>query len=87
MRQGERILRLAARLGAGGSVSVRFIMQEYGASLATAKRDMVLLERALPVVKEPIPGCENPSSPKRLRLADAHVLPRTPSSASSPTAL
>ena len=72
MRQGERLVRLAARLGAGGTVTIGIICEEYGVSLATAKRDFVVLEQALPVTKEPIPGNDNPCPPKQLRIPREH---------------
>jgi DeoR/GlpR family transcriptional regulator of sugar metabolism len=46
---GFRMLRLAHLLHQGGAVTSIFIRAEFKVSLATAKRDLVLLERALPV--------------------------------------
>lgn len=45
----ERMARLTADLYEGRSVTAAHIMRRYGATRATAKRDMVTLEAVLPV--------------------------------------
>lgn len=45
----NRMLDLAKRLYAGETITSSFIRRIYGVSWATAKRDLVRLERALPV--------------------------------------
>ncbi len=48
----ERMLKLAARLWTGGAVSGAYIRRRFGVSVATSKRDLVVLEQTLPVVAE-----------------------------------
>lgn len=63
----ERLLHLAVRLGSGQAVTQSYIMDRYDVSLATAKRDMTLLESTLPLVSEG--GGKGVGMPKRtLRL-------------------
>lgn len=47
-----RLLQLAVRLGAGRPVTSAYIRDRYGVSSATAKRDLVRLECAIPVTVE-----------------------------------
>lgn len=44
-----RMLKLAMRLARGGDVTHKFITDTFDVSLATAKRDLVVIERALPL--------------------------------------
>lgn len=68
----ERLLRLALHLAEGNAVTIAYIMREHGASLATAKRDMTMLESLLPVFQEALPRCGNPGMPaKALRMMRA----------------
>lgn len=60
-----RWLLMARRLYEGGTVTLRWLMDEFGVSIATAKRDMVLIEAHLPIVRDPR---ERRSDPVRLRL-------------------
>lgn len=60
-----RLLKLAERLFTGGEVSHAFVVQRYGVSFATAKRDLVKLEQALPVERK---GDGTGPEPKVLRL-------------------
>ena len=48
-----RWLLMARRLYEGGTITVRWLMDEFAVSLATAKRDMVLIEAHLPTVRDP----------------------------------
>jgi len=60
-----RLLQLALRLGTGQAVTSGYIRERYGVSPATAKRDLVRLECALPVIVEGV-RCEQ----KVLRMRD-----------------
>jgi hypothetical protein len=67
-------LELAKRLYNGGVVTTAFIREEFGVSPATAKRYMVRLECALPVLVEKIPNgfsVRYGTSTKLLRLMNA----------------
>lgn len=44
-----RMARLGAHLASGGAVDTQYIMQTFGVSRSTAKRDLVRLESVLPV--------------------------------------
>lgn len=47
-----RWLLMCRRLYEGGTITLRWLMEEFGVSLATAKRDMVLIEAHLPTVRD-----------------------------------
>lgn len=49
-------LSLAQRLFTGGLVTTHYIREEFGVSVATAKRYMTRLECSLPVLVEDIPA-------------------------------
>ena len=69
-----RMLLLAIRLGSGGAVTLRYIMEAHGVSLATAKRDMVMLEAMLPVLNEPVERETTGGLPAR----QLRMMPNTP---------
>lgn len=56
---------MCRRLYEGGAVSLCWLMDEFGVSLATAKRDLVLIEAHLPTVRD---ARENKSEPVTVRL-------------------
>jgi hypothetical protein len=60
-----RWLLMCRRLYEGGTISIRWLQEEFGVSLATAKRDLVLIEAHLPTVRDPR---ERMSDPVRVRL-------------------
>lgn len=45
----SRLLKIAAMLYAGHEITSRFIADNFGVSNATARRDVTVLEQALPV--------------------------------------
>jgi predicted DNA-binding transcriptional regulator YafY len=47
-----RWLLMARRLYEGGAITLRWLQEQFGVSLATAKRDMVLIEAHLPTVRD-----------------------------------
>ncbi len=49
----ERMVRLAWRVYHGGDVTTAWIRKRFGVSRATAKRDLALLAKVLPVAVEP----------------------------------
>lgn len=49
MTQAERLIRAAWRLYHGGTVTSAWLRKRFGVSKATAKRDLLVLERAVPV--------------------------------------
>lgn len=60
-----RWLLMCRRLYEGGTISIRWLQEEFGVSLATAKRDMVLIAAHLPTVRAPR---EHRSDPVTIRL-------------------
>lgn len=58
----RRMMALAWRILEGRAITIRWIMDTFGVSLATAKRDMVLIEATLPVEATRHPHPTNPSS-------------------------
>lgn len=63
-----RMLKLAERLFTGGAVSVAWVCRHFGVSLATAKRDLVLLEQTLPVEASYEEGKEIHGTAQRCKL-------------------
>lgn len=58
--QSQRLIKLAARLHSGEPVTSRYVVQAFGVSWATAKRDVQALSEWLPVsvaVSRPNKGC------------------------------
>jgi hypothetical protein len=53
-----RFLKLAERLFTGGDISIAYVRDHFPVSLATAKRDLIVLEATLPLiaVREPSAG-------------------------------
>jgi predicted DNA-binding transcriptional regulator YafY len=47
-----RMLKLAQLLYAGQRITSRFVADHFGVSVATAKRDVTLIEKTLPVLCE-----------------------------------
>lgn len=47
-----RWVRMVSRLYQGGTITIAYLMHEYGVSLATARRDIVLLAASLPLVSD-----------------------------------
>lgn len=47
--QAERLIRCAWRVYHGGTVTRAWLQKRFGVSRATAKRDLVVLERSIPV--------------------------------------
>jgi predicted DNA-binding transcriptional regulator YafY len=60
-----RWLLMCRRLYEGGTITLRWLQDEFGVSLATAKRDMALIEANLPTVRDPR---ERASQPVTIRL-------------------
>lgn len=60
-----RWLLMCRRLYEGGTISIRWLREQFGVSLATAKRDMALIEANLPTVRDPR---EHRSDPVTIRL-------------------
>lgn len=56
-RLGERMARLGWELASGKTITTDVIRRMFRVSKATAKRDLVSLERALRIVKEHARGC------------------------------
>lgn len=60
-----RWLTMCRRLYEGGTITIRWLRESFGVSLATAKRDMALIEANLPCVRD---ARENTSQPVTIRL-------------------
>ena len=60
-----RMLKLAHVLFEGGEISTRYVMDRFGISLSTAKRDLLKIEQCLPVITDWRDACNGGLYPAR----------------------